>query len=72
MNFAKWIHVKIQDWKGLLTVRVADQVTVTDFKTMLGLSSDNALSVPTRFLPLPGDTVLYDYVNEFDTVRIEN
>ena len=71
MNLAKWIHVKIQGWKGLATVLVPPQVTVSDFKAMLGMESFAQVNVPASFLPLAGDVLLYDCVNEFDTVMIE-
>jgi hypothetical protein len=72
MNFAKWIHVRIQGWKGLATVLLPDQATVSDFKAMLGLEdSFGNVNVTASFLPLASETVLYDCVDEFDTVFIE-
>ncbi len=71
MNFAKWIHVKVQGWKGLATILVPDQTTVTEFKSMLGLEIYETVNVPASFLPLHGESNLYDYVDEFDTVSVE-
>lgn len=71
MNFAKWIHVRIQGWKGLATVRLPVETTVSDFKVMMGLETYSAVTVPASFLPLASEIDLYNSVNEFDTVRIE-
>jgi len=71
MNVAKWIHVKIQGWKGLATVLVPEQTTVAEFKVMLGLDARNLVTVPASFLPLAGDIDLHRCVNEFDTIVVE-
>jgi len=71
MQFAKWVHVKIQGWKGLATVVVPNFLTVEDFKQVLDLEARCAVTVPAHFLPLAEEANLYDLVNEFDTVRVE-
>lgn len=71
MKFAKWVHVKIQGWKGLATVIVPKHLTVEEFKSLLGLEPYSQVTVPASFLPLAEETELYAYVNDFDTVRVE-
>lgn len=71
MNFAKWVHVKIQGWKGLATILIPDSATVTDFKAMLGIEHFHCVTVPASFLPLADESIVYEYVNEFDTVMVE-
>ena len=71
MQFAKWVHVKIQGWMGLATVLIPGQATAEDLKAMLGIEHYGGVTIRASFLPLPADTRIAEYVNEFDTVWIE-
>jgi len=50
---------------------VPQGLTVSEFKLLLGLNQKSNVMVAALFLPLPGRTMLYDLLDDFDTVYIE-
>jgi hypothetical protein len=69
-SILKWVHVRADGYYGFQTVVVWAGETVEEFKQLLRLGDEVMVTVPTAGLPLPAAANLFDYVKNFDTVRL--
>jgi hypothetical protein len=68
----KWVYVRSRS-NGLefAMVSVPNDLTVSQFKSMLGADPRSLVTVHSEFLPLGENDALFERVNNFDTIYIE-
>ena len=68
----KWVYVRSRS-NGLefAMVSVPNDLTVSQFKLMLGADPRCLVTVHSEFLPLGENDALFERVNNFDTIYIE-
>jgi hypothetical protein len=71
MSRWKWIYVQMRGGLGFAMVSVPLDLTVSQFKLLLGADPRSLVTVRSAFRPLAENEALYGRVSNYDTVYIE-
>jgi len=64
----KWAYLQFGSGSGVALIPAA--LTVAEFKAAMELDPASWVNVPSSLLPLGEEDLLFDYINDYDTVTV--